>query len=160
MKSTKKIAAAGVIAALVFVATFFIRIPIPNGYLNLGDAVILISTLMLGPFAAIPAAIGAGLADLISGYSVYVIPTIIIKGLMGFTAGKILSHEKTVARKIIGFVLAELIMVAGYFAFEALPFMYGVEAAWVDVPLNAIEGAAAIAVALPASFAGPLSKEV
>ena len=160
MKSTKKIAAAGVIAALVFVATFFIRIPIPNGYLNLGDAVILISTLMLGPFAAIPAAIGAGLADLISGYSVYVIPTIIIKGLMGFTAGKILSHQKTVARKIIGFVLAELIMVAGYFAFEALPFMYGVEAAWVDVPLNAIQGAAAIAVALPASFAGPLNKKL
>lgn len=160
MKSTKKIAAAGVIAALVFVATFFIRIPIPNGYLNLGDAVILISTLMLGPFAAIPAAIGAGLADLISGYSVYVIPTILIKGLMGFTAGKILSKEKTVSRKLIGFILAELIMVAGYFAFEALPFMYGVEAALVDVPLNAIQGAAAIVVALPASFAGPLNKKL
>ncbi|MCR5060068.1 MAG: ECF transporter S component [Saccharofermentans sp.] len=160
MKNTKQIAAAGVISALVFVATYFIRIPIPNGYLNLGDAVILISTLMLGPFAAIPAAIGAGLADLISGYSVYVIPTVIIKALMGLTAGRILSHERSVARRITGFLLAEMIMVAGYFAFEALPFMYGPEAAWVDVPLNAIQGAAAIAVALPASFAGPFKKKL
>ena len=155
---TKTIALIGILAALVFVATFLVKIPIPNGYVNLGDAVILISSLLLGPIAAIPAAIGAALADLLSGYAVYAIPTFIIKGLMAFTAGKILKDSKSTPRKLIGFALAEVIMVAGYFAFEALPFMYGAKAALADVPFNAFQGAAALAVALPVSYAGALRK--
>lgn len=158
--NTKRIALAGVFTALVFVMTFLIRIPIPatEGYVNLGDAVILTASFLLGPFAAIPAAIGSALADLMGGYAHYIIPTAVIKGAMGGVAGLILKKQKTTSRRIIAFVLAEVIMVGGYFAFEAMPFMYGPSAALLSVPFNAIQGLAGILVALPLSYVRNLSK--
>jgi uncharacterized membrane protein len=42
---------------------------------------------ILGPFAAISAAIGSALADLIVGYSLYMPATFLIKGLMGLISG-------------------------------------------------------------------------
>ena len=158
--NTRKVAMAGVITALIFVLTYLIRIPIPatEGYVNLGDAAILIASFILGPFAAIPAAIGSALADLIAGYAHYIVPTAVIKGAMGGVAGLILKQQKTTPRRIIAFILAELIMVVGYFAFEAMPFMYGVSAALVSVPFNALQGLTGILVALPISYVRILSK--
>ena len=54
----KKIAYAGVLAALVFVGTE-LHIPTAIGHINLGDLVILVSSYILGPFAFVPAAIGS-----------------------------------------------------------------------------------------------------
>ena len=78
----RKVAICGLMAAFVFVATQ-IRIPTAIGYINLGDPVILISSFILGPIAFFPAAIGSALSDLIAGYAQYIIPTFLIKGLMG-----------------------------------------------------------------------------
>ena len=82
----RKVAICGLMAAFVFVATQ-IRIPTAIGYINLGDPVILISSFILGPIAFFPAAIGSALSDLLAGYAQYIIPTFIIKGLMGYVAG-------------------------------------------------------------------------
>ena len=152
--NTKKIAIAGVFTALVFVMTYLIRIPIPatEGYINMGDAMILLGSFVLGPFAAIPAGLGSALADLMSGYAHYIIPTLIIKSAMGGVAGYILSKKKSVVFRLLAFIVAELIMVAGYFGFESLPFMYGVATALLSVPFNLIQGAAAIITAFPISF--------
>ena len=43
-------------------------------------------------------------------------------------------------------------MVAGYFGFESLPFMYGVEAALGSVVPNLIQAAAAIIGAIPLTY--------
>ena len=142
----RRIVISGVFAALVFVATQ-IRIPTAIGYINLGDGVILIASFIIGPLAFFPAAIGSSLSDLIAGYAQYIIPTFLIKGLMGFVAGVLLrKSEATVIKKILTGIIAEIIMVAGYFIFESLPFMYGWEAASGSLIFNMIQGIAAVIV--------------
>ena len=158
--NTKKIAVMGVLAALVFVMTYLIRIPIPatEGYVNLGDTVILVSSYLLGPVAPIPAAIGSALADLLAGYAHYVIPTAVIKGAMGAVAGAVIMKSKKMGFRILAFVLAEIIMVGGYFAYESMPFMYGPAVALASVPFNAVQAAVGILVALPISYVRIINK--
>lgn len=142
----RRIVISGVFAAFVFVATQ-IRIPTAIGYINLGDGVILIASFIIGPLAFFPAAIGSSLSDLIAGYAQYIIPTFLIKGLMGFIAGVLLrKSEATLIKKILTGIIAEIIMVAGYFIFESLPFMYGWEAASGSLIFNMIQGIAAVIV--------------
>ena len=155
----RKLAVCGLLAAFVFVGTQ-IRVPTAIGYINLGDAVILISSFILGPIAFFPAAIGSALSDLIAGYPQYIAPTFIIKGMMGLVAGLYL-HKVTVTvpKKILIGIIAEVIMVAGYFIFESLPFMYGVEAAAGSLFFNAIQGAAAIIIFVPVTAIPAVKKE-
>ena len=145
----KKIAFAGVFAAFVFIATQ-IRIPTAIGYINLGDGVILIGAFLFGPVAFFPAAIGSALSDLLAGYAQYIIPTFIIKGLMGGLSGALLRKASpSVVRKILVGLLAEVIMIAGYFVFESLPFMYGPAAAAGSLLFNLIQGIAAVVIFVP-----------
>ena len=65
---TKKLVVAALFAALTFTATFFIQFKLPNGYLNPGDAVVLLGGRILGPlYGGLAAAMGSMLADVISG---------------------------------------------------------------------------------------------
>ena len=151
----KKIAYAGVLAALVFIGTE-LHIPTAIGHINLGDLVILLSSYILGPLAFFPAAIGSTLADLLAGYPQYAVATFLIKGIMGLVAGILLKRNaegKThLVRKLSVSLVTELIMIAGYFAFESLPFMYGVEAALGSVIPNGIQASAAIVGAVPLMY--------
>ena len=151
----KKIAYAGVLAALVFVGTE-LHIPTAIGHINLGDMVILLSSYIMGPFAFIPAAIGSTLADLLAGYPQYAVATFLIKGIMGLVAGLLLkrnaSGKVSLPRKLSVSFVTELIMITGYFAFESLPFMYGVEAALGSVIPNGIQASAAIVGAVPLMY--------
>ena len=139
----KKTAYAGVLAALVFIGTE-LHIPTAIGHINLGDLVILVSAYILGPFALVPAAIGSTLA------------TFLIKGIMGLVAGILLKRNSegkvSLARKLSASFVAEVIMVAGYFAFESLPFMYGVAAAAGSLIPNGIQASAAIVGAVPLMY--------
>ncbi len=139
-----RIAMCGVLAAVVFLATQ-IKVNTSIGYANLGDGFILASAFLLGPIAFFPAAIGSALADLFLGYANYVPATFVIKGLMGLVAG-LLMNQKNVSRKrkLLAVFLSELIMVALYFGFEALPFMYGPAAAAGSVVSNLFQGVVAM----------------
>ena len=91
MKS-KTIAVYALMSALVTVATFAIRIPMvaTDGYLNIGDGIVLFCGVAFGPAAGfIAGGIGSALADLISGYAHWILPTLIIKGAEGALAGVI-----------------------------------------------------------------------
>lgn len=160
-ESQRRLAYAGVCAAFIFVATE-IHVSTAIGYVNLGDAVILLTAYIMGPFAFFPAAIGSALGDLLAGYAQYIIPTFIIKGSMGAVAGWLLrgKGEKLIPlpRRILAAVTAEIIMIAGYFTFEALPFMYGPAAAAGSVIPNLIQAGAAIAIALPLTYAGVFNR--
>ena len=159
MKKSKRtglrlIAECGILAALVFTGTE-LRIPTALGYINLGDGVILLASYFIGPAAFFPAAIGSALGDLIAGYPVYIVPSFIIKGLMGLVASLIM--RKSEGRKAAGVLIricagiaAELIMISGYFVFEAL--MYGTEAALGSVVFNLIQGGAAVLLAVPLTY--------
>lgn len=138
----------GVFAALILIATQF-KIPTGIGYANLGDGFILAGAYLLGPAAFFPAGIGSALADFLAGYPVYIPATFVIKGLMGLAAGLLMKNEDiTLARKIIAFTAAEVIMVGGYFIFESLPFMYGMAAAAGSVIPNLAQAAVGILIGM------------
>lgn len=76
--------------AFVFITTSLIKIPIPftNGYIHAGDMSIFIAGILLGPLhAAFAAGVGSALADFLGGYAHWVLPTLIIKSLMGLLIG-------------------------------------------------------------------------
>lgn len=147
-----KISLAAVFAALIYVATMFFTIPLPgNGYANLGDSFIIIAGFILGPLYGILAAgIGAGLADLTLGYVIYAPATFVIKAVMALAVyyGFKMLNEHFIKNKYIAVVIcavvAEIIMVAGYFAFE-VP-LYGIEVALMDIPGNAVQGLVGVVV--------------
>ena len=131
------------LAAIVAAMTMLIKLPVPatGGYVHPGDGAIFLSAYLLGPGAAVPAALGSALADILGGYAVYALPTALIKGAMGWIAGRLIMDRKT-ARNIMVLMLCELIMVSGYFAFEWM--MYGAGAAISAVIPNLIQGAAGV----------------
>ena len=147
---TKKIVMSALLAALVCVATMIIRIPSPlGGYINLGDGIVLLCGWLLSPiYGALAAAIGSGLADILSGYVAYAPVTFIIKGCMALLAYGITKGLRTrplIARTVSG-VVAEIVMVGGYLTFES--FIYGFVPSLVNVPANAVQGLAGLIVGL------------
>ena len=135
------------LASLVCVATMLIKLPSPlGGYINLGDCFVLLSGWLLPlPFGACAAGVGSALADLFSGYAVYAIPTLVIKALMALSArGVFLLFSQRGKRFgcVLGGILAELLMVLGYYAFEGV--LYGFVPSLVNIPANAVQGAVGV----------------
>lgn len=87
-RSSVKITMTALFAALCCIATMVIQIPTPtNGFINLGDCIVLISGYLLGPvYGALAAGIGSMLADILSGYAYYAPATFIIKAVMAVCA--------------------------------------------------------------------------
>ena len=55
---------AALFTAVTFVGTILIRIPVGIGYVNFGDAVVMIAAVVLGPVgAALAGGLGSALAD-------------------------------------------------------------------------------------------------
>ncbi|MDE5754356.1 MAG: ECF transporter S component [Oscillospiraceae bacterium] len=135
----------GVLTALTTVATLVIRIPTPSkGYINLGDTLVNLCAWILGSgYGAFAAGFGSALADLISGYAIYAPATFVIKFLMALVSFEIFHVlEKkfpSLSIRIFSTVVAELIMIVGYALFAGI--LYGsMEAAWVSIPENAVQG--------------------
>ena len=145
---TKRIVITALMAAMVCVATMIIKIPSPmKGYLNIGDCIVLLCGWLLAPgYGFVAAGLGSALADMFSGYLTYAPATFLIKGsmaLIAFACFKLMN--KRIGRlpsQIIGAVLAEIVMVLGYFVFEG--FMYGFIPSAVNIPANAVQGAAGL----------------
>ena len=157
MKSTHKllnIVTASMLAALCCVATMVIQIPTPTGgFVNLGDTVVILSACLLPPvYAFLAAGIGSALADILAGYIHYSAATFIIKGLMALTVWFLLKAFRKLAEKnaflslsctVISATCAEILMIGGYFLFEATILSYGMGAAVSIIP-NTIQGVAGI----------------
>ena len=95
-KKVLKMVYAAVFAAMIFVLTRFIQIPVPGGmgYLHFGDAMIyLVASTLGGPWALLASAIGAAIADLSSGYAVYAPVSAIVKVLIALPF--VLSNKKS-----------------------------------------------------------------
>ena len=68
----KRLVQTGLLAAVIAVTTMVVNVPLPGvkGYVNVGDAVVLLSGILLGPAAgAFAGAVGSSLADLLLGYA-------------------------------------------------------------------------------------------
>lgn len=139
--------ACGVMAALVFVMTYFPKIPVPvtGGYVHLGDGAIFLSVLLLGPLGIPAAAVGSMLSDLIGGYMVYVLPTFLIKGLVALVAWKLCRKDQPLLA-LLSFLLAEAVMVLGYFLLEWV--LYGVASAAAAIGPNVVQGIAGVLIGM------------
>ena len=148
----QKIVVAALLSALICVATMIIKIPTPlKGYVNAGDGFILLGSALLSPaYAFLAAGLGSALADVLSGYSSYALATFVIKGLMALAAALILKKLKDSNSKgflkIIPAVVAEFIMVLGYFVYEG--FLYGFGPSAVNIIPNLLQGVAGIIIGL------------
>lgn len=152
-QNTKKIVMTALFAALACVATMSIHIPTPGtgGYIHPGDAVVILSGIILGPvYGFFAAAIGSAMADLLGGYFLYVPITFIIKGLVAFFSG-LVYHKcaKAGLNHYIGTVLGgiiDIVLVAGGYCFCEY-FIYGT-AAFAGIPANIIQGSAGLVFAV------------
>lgn len=150
MKDNKlrKLIIGAMFAALTCVATLVIHIPIPatNGYINLGDCMVLLAGYMLGPvYGVAAAAIGSALSDAILGYALYIPATFVIKGLVALVGASIYRFgTKGGARPIIASVAAEIVMVLGYYLYESI--LYGFAGALGGVTGNLIQGAGGVVI--------------
>lgn len=158
-KQVRRLAMSGVMAALVFVMTYLPKVPVPvtGGYVHLGDGMVFLAAMLLGPMGVAAAAVGSALSDLVGGYMAYLLPTFLIKGIMALVAWKLYKPGSWL-QTALAFILAEAVMVAGYFAFEAV--LYGVPAALGAVGPNAIQGVAGVAVGLLCTTLVPRLKPV
>lgn len=144
MKSEKvlRLTQAAMFTAMTCVATMVIQVPSPmNGFVNLGDCMVLLSGFLLGPFYGVAAAgLGSMLADVISGYAHYAPGTLVIKALCALIAWFI--YDKFGRRgfaAVLGGVAAECFMVFGYFCYACLLLGRGFGAA-ASIPGNVVQG--------------------
>lgn len=149
MKKTdlKKITLTAIFAALVAVMTAFIKVPtgINEGYLHFGDSMIYLAGCLLGPYAAIAAAIGGALADVLAGAAVWAIPTAIIKAFnsVPFIIATAMYVKRKGSHKIIHLstllmtLVSGLITIFGYLLAEGL--MYSFPSALTSVPFSIVQ---------------------
>ena len=155
-KRVNRLTTTALMTAVIFVITWLIKIPMPvasGGYINIGDAPIYVAAALLGgPAGMIAAAIGSALADLASGFVHYMLPTAIVKGLMGFVCGKLMEKE-TFRRFLTAALIGGAIMVGGYFFFDVALLsisqpMVNYSLAVASVPFNLIQLVAGVIVAI------------
>ena len=146
--NTRDITKIAIMAALVFVATYLIKIPSLNGYVHLGDSRIFIAVLLLGSKkGALAGGLGAALCDLLSGYMQYIIPTFFIKLIMALIMGVIAEKliTKTKFSWIIGAIIGGAFQVFGYALVETI--LYGFAGAIASVPGNIIQSVSGVIIA-------------
>ncbi|MBQ7821993.1 MAG: ECF transporter S component [Clostridia bacterium] len=160
-KSIKKIVIAALFAAFTCAATF-ISVPLPIGYANLGDVMVLLCGAVLGPvYGSLAAGLGSALADMFFGYAMYIPGTFIIKALMAFTVAslfKLISSKVkySIVSHVISAVAAEIIMVGGYYLYESVCLSYGFGGAAASLFGNCMQGV--VGVVASSALVIPLKK--
>lgn len=144
---TKTLVVSSILAALILVFTFLIRIPVntTGAYMNIGDSVIYCSGMLVGvPWASAASGIGSMLADILLGGGVYIPATLVIKALMGLVCALLMKNAK-LPKFVLACVVGGAIMTVGYGLFELAAF--GWAYAIGTLPFNLLQWAAGVAVA-------------
>lgn len=147
----KNIVLTAMLVAMSYIATAFIKIPIPLGYANFGNTILFIAVLFWGTRKGLFAgAVGSALADLLSPYAIWTIPTLLVKigialavGLIGNRKGQSLKLGSF--RTFLAVFSGGLMHVVGYVIAGAV--LYGGLAAGISsAPALAMEAAVNIMV--------------
>lgn len=148
-QQVKQLVMTALFMALCCVATMVIQVPSPTqGYVNLGDCMVLLSGWLLGPWYGMAAAgVGSAMADVLLSYAHYAPGTLIIKGGMGLLCGLVAGRGGSRVRRLGSGVLAEVWMVGGYFCYASLLLGKGWGAA-ASVPGNVSQGVICLVAAL------------
>ena len=160
MKNTKKMVTAALLAAFTCIATMIIKIPTPTfGYIHLGDGLVLLCGIILGPgIGALAAGIGSMFADIFSGYMTWAPATLIIKALTACIAGLLfhklrLNISSKANRSVRVVVLGYFLFEAGLAAFASGSFSSaalatGIVSSAAGIPFNIVQGVVGIILCL------------
>ncbi|MBS5090463.1 MAG: ECF transporter S component [Streptococcus lutetiensis] len=111
----------------------FIHVPTPTGYLTLLDVGIYFTAYYLGSkYGAVVGGLSGFLIDLLLGYPQYMFHSLIAHGAQGYFAGW------TGKKRILGLILASILMVGWYFLATFL-LGYGLGGALAGVPGNLLQ---------------------
>ena len=141
---TRLLVMTGLLAALGWAATSVLMIPSPTGgYVNLGDAVVVLGAYLLGPvYGAAAGGLGPALADLLAGYGAWVPGTLVIKASMAAAAGL---GYRALGRRTWAFAVcaaaAEAVMVAGYWLYDGAVILGSLAGSAAGIPGNLVQGA-------------------
>lgn len=154
---------AALLTALTLLCTFMFKIPIGmSGYIHLGDAIMFLGVIILPRrYACFAGPVGAALADIFGGFAVWAPWTFFIKLASVIVFGFALDFVKKdgTAKKVfgvpvaelIGYILAIVIGVCGYYAAEGVIYGNWI-APVVGVPMNIIQITAGAVVCVIVSF--------
>lgn len=167
MKNTKNLVTTALLAALTCIATMVIQIPTPTlGYIHPGDCFVILSGILLGPvFGPLSAGIGSMLADIFTGYTIYALPTLLIKGFSAWLAAVSFRKLKgflpnVYAVLLLSGIFCEINVVFGYFLNKIVKVMFlagnynletlasGFASALTGILPNTVQGAAGLALSL------------
>ncbi len=145
--------------ALVTLATMAITVPVPatQGYVNVGDSVIFLVALLLGPrLALLAGGVGSALADILLGATMWAPWTLAIKGLEGLLVGVIGHRAFQQAGRLTPLTLLAILaggvwMMFGYFVAGSVLWDY--RAALAEVPGSIVQAVGSAAIALPLAHA-------
>lgn len=111
---------AGVFTAVVFVFTAYLHIPSHTGYTHVGDGFIYLAACMLPlPYAVAVGAVGALLADCLTGFAMWAPGSVIIKSaaVLFFTA----KRKKIISgRNLLALIPAAVLCIGGYYLYESI----------------------------------------
>lgn len=111
----------------------FIHVPMPTGYLTLLDVGIYFTAYYLGSkYGAVVGGLSGFLIDLLLGYPQYMFHSLIAHGAQGYFAGW------TGKKRILGLILASILMVGWYFLATFL-LGYGLGGALAGIPGNLLQ---------------------
>ncbi len=122
-----KLVVASMFAALCYICTTFVQIPSIKGYTHLGDGAVILSGILLGPlYGAAAAGLGSMLADLLTGYASYAIPTLLIKATAAIVAWLVFKGFSKITKDtlvrifsvLLGGICAGLIVTSCYFLYD------------------------------------------
>jgi uncharacterized membrane protein len=154
---TLYLALVAILTALTTVVTVVLVVPFPStfGYFNLGDTLVMISGMILGPIGGfIAGGVGSAMGDVLVGYSYYAPITLIVKGSEGFVVGWFSRYAKRTVKvnlsDIVGLILGSIIMLYGYLISET--YFYGFEFAlaemiWVNLVQVTVGSVVALSIA-------------
>lgn len=119
----KLLSITGILTALIFVFTAYIHIPSFNGYVHVGDGLLYLAAALLPtPYAMFAGAVGAVLADCLTGYAIWAPASFVIKlvTVLFFSA-----KGNRIIRKhnLLALLPAALLCIGGYYLYEGL--IYG-----------------------------------
>lgn len=152
----KKMAVSAMFAAMIFVLTMFVKVPVASGYVHFGDALVYIcASVVGGPWAVLAAAIGEGLADVAGGYFSYAPATIISKSVLALIFVLTTKKSEKILTPVSALMTipAGLVTVGGYYIADLIiDKSYAV----VDIPGNVIQavGSAVIFIVLALALDG------
>lgn len=137
----KKMCFSAMFAAMIFGLTM-LHIPIgAGGYIHIGDALIYITALLMGgPWAFLSAAIGAAVADIVSGFAVYAIPSMIIKMLIAVPFALVSKKEEKLlsARTALLTIPSGAVTILGYFIADLILYREGAVADLIPNLIQAV----------------------